>query len=114
LLSRFGQPRPILVRAANHMIIAGHGVHQAMSELARTEIDALVWDVDQSTADQYLVADNRFSELDFRLRSAARFECQPALNIDPRSASKIDPPAWWLLPVVHRGDPRVAERPLRG
>ena len=32
-------------------------------------------------------------------------ECQPALNIDPRSASKIDPPAWWLVPVVHRGVP---------
>src|SRR5271166_5418803 len=41
-------------------------------------------------------------------------ECQPALNIDPRSASKIDPPAWWLVPVVHRGDPRDAECPSRG
>src|SRR5271169_4685247 len=31
--------------------------------------------------------------------------CQSALNIDPLSASKIDPlPAWWLVPVVHRGD----------
>ena len=40
--------------------------------------------------------------------------CQPALNIDPRSASKIDPPAWWLVPVVHRGDPRDAECPSRG
>jgi hypothetical protein len=41
-------------------------------------------------------------------------DCQPALNIDPRSASKIDPPAWWLVPVVHRGDPRDAECPSRG
>ena len=40
--------------------------------------------------------------------------CQPALNIDPRSASKIDPPVWWLVPVVHRGDPRDAECPSRG
>ena len=42
------------------------------------------------------------------------YQCQPALNIDPRSASKIDPPVWWLVPVVHRGDPRDAECPSRG
>jgi ParB-like chromosome segregation protein Spo0J len=59
----FGQPKPILARTANHMIIAGHGVHQAMAELGRTDIEVLLWDVDQSTADQYLIADNRFSEL---------------------------------------------------
>ena len=41
-------------------------------------------------------------------------ECQSALNIDPRSASKIDPSARRLVPVVHRGDPRVAECPQRG
>jgi hypothetical protein len=40
--------------------------------------------------------------------------CQSALNIDPLSASKIDPPAWWLVPVVHRGDPRAAECPCKG
>ena len=45
------------------MIIAGHGVHQAMAELGRTDIEVLLWDVDQATADQYLIADNRFSEL---------------------------------------------------
>jgi len=42
--------------------------------------------------------------------------CQSALNIAPPSASKIDPhrPSRWLVPVVHRGDPRGAECPLRG
>jgi hypothetical protein len=29
--------------------------------------------------------------------------CQSALNIDPRSASKIDPLRYRLVPVVHRG-----------
>jgi transposase-like protein len=42
------------------------------------------------------------------------YVCQSALNIDPRSASKIDPSARRLVPVVHRGDPRVAECPQRG
>ena len=40
-----------------------------------------------------------------------RGRCQSALNIDPPSASKIDPSARRLVPVVHRGDPRVAECP---
>jgi hypothetical protein len=39
--------------------------------------------------------------------------CQSALNIDPRSASKIDPAQVRHVPVVHRGDPRVAECPMR-
>jgi hypothetical protein len=41
-------------------------------------------------------------------------ECQSALNIDPRSASNCDPLSVVLVPVVHRGDPRVAECPMRG
>jgi ParB-like chromosome segregation protein Spo0J len=61
-IGHFGQPRPILVRAANRMIIAGHGIHQVMTELGR-DIDVLLWDIDQATADQYLVADNRLGEL---------------------------------------------------
>ena len=49
-----------------------------------------------------------------RFDGDAQFWCQSALNIDPRSASKIDPSARRLVPVVHRGDPRVAECPQRG
>ncbi|HEY3795142.1 MAG TPA: ParB N-terminal domain-containing protein [Bradyrhizobium sp.] len=62
-VKRFGQPRPILVRADNRMIIAGHGVHQAMDEAGEKQIDVLLWEVDQKTADAYLLADNRFAEL---------------------------------------------------
>src|SRR5215469_5626358 len=48
--------------------------------------DVLLWDVDQATADQYLVADNRFSELsksdpDRRLQAAAGLT-------EPRCASE--------------------------
>jgi hypothetical protein len=42
--------------------------------------------------------------------------CQSALNIDPLSASKIDPCFWHdfaLVPVVHRFSGRAAECPLR-
>jgi ParB-like chromosome segregation protein Spo0J len=64
-IQKFGQPRPILVRQANRMMIAGHGVCEAMKQAGRTEIDVLFWDVDQKTADAYLVADNRFGELSY-------------------------------------------------
>jgi hypothetical protein len=40
-IAKFGQARPVLCRAANRMIIAGHAVHLAMTELGRTEIDCL-------------------------------------------------------------------------
>lgn len=62
-IRKFGQPRPILVRQGNHMIIAGEGVWTAMRQAGEPQIDVLLWDVDQHTADAFLVADNRFGEL---------------------------------------------------
>jgi hypothetical protein len=62
-LQKFGQARPLLVRAANRMIIGGHGVWEAAKQLGWDRIDVLLWDVDQPTADMYLVADNRLGEL---------------------------------------------------
>lgn len=62
-IKRFGQPRPILARLANRMIIGGHGVWLAMRQAGELQIDVLLWDVDQRTADAFLVADNRFTEL---------------------------------------------------
>jgi len=63
---RFGQVRPILVRAQNRMIIAGHGVHLALRQAGATSVDIILWDVDQRTADGFLLADNRFGELSHR------------------------------------------------
>lgn len=62
-IDRFGQPRPVLARKANSMLIAGHAVHMAMLRAGRPEIEVLLWDVDQATADAFLEADNRFGEL---------------------------------------------------
>jgi ParB-like chromosome segregation protein Spo0J len=62
-IERFGQPRPVFVRKENRMLIAGHGIHQAMRDLGHGEIDVIFWDVDQKTADEYLLADNRLGEL---------------------------------------------------
>ena len=43
-----------------------------------------------------------------RVRGIATSACQSALNIDPLSASNIDPSCGReeVVPVVHRGDPR--------
>jgi ParB-like chromosome segregation protein Spo0J len=62
-IRRFGQPRPVLARRQNRMLITGHGIYQAMAELGLIEIDVIFWDVDQQTADEFLLADNRLAEL---------------------------------------------------
>jgi hypothetical protein len=93
--------RPLLDRLG----AAGAATLAAAAGMAR-------WSVEAQTAWlPVMVAIQPLHGLTFALLHLA---CQPALNIDPRSASKIDPPAWWLVPVVHRGDPRDAECPSRG
>jgi len=62
-VKRFGQTRPVLVRRANGMIIAGHGVTEACRRAGLTEIDVLRWDVDQETADAFMLGDNRLGQL---------------------------------------------------
>jgi ParB-like chromosome segregation protein Spo0J len=58
-IRRFGQPRPILVRAANKMIIAGHGLKQALERAGEAQADVILWNVDQETADAFMLADNQ-------------------------------------------------------
>ena len=62
-LRKDGQTKPVLVRKANNMLIAGHGVTMAMRRLGLPEIRAVLWDVDQATADRYMLADNRLGHL---------------------------------------------------
>jgi ParB-like chromosome segregation protein Spo0J len=85
-IKRFGQPRPILVRQENMMIIAGHGVWQAMREAGLRDIDVLLWDVDQKTADGYLVADNRFGELSYSDQARRRALLE---DVDPDDYDSI-------------------------
>jgi ParB/RepB/Spo0J family partition protein len=60
---RFGQTKPILVRKADRVIIAGHGMLRAMKQAGAAQVDVLAWETDQATADQYMLADNRHGEL---------------------------------------------------
>jgi ParB-like chromosome segregation protein Spo0J len=62
-LMRFGQPKPILVRKANNMIIAGHGLWEACRRAGMREVVVQLWDVDQKTADAFLLADNRLATM---------------------------------------------------
>lgn len=61
-IKEFGQPRPILVRKENSMIVGGHGVSMAMHAAGKTEARVLLWDVDQDTADAFMIADNEHSK----------------------------------------------------
>ena len=62
-LRRDGQTKPVLARAANRMLIAGHGVTEAARRLGLPELVVMLWDVDQATADRVMLADNRLAEL---------------------------------------------------
>lgn len=62
-IRRFGQPRDILVRAANRMIVAGHGVAEACKRAGLADVGVMLWDVEQKTADAYMLGDNRLASL---------------------------------------------------
>lgn len=62
-LARFGQRKPIVVRRADGVVIAGNHTLAAALELGWTEI-AVSWaDDDEATAKAYALADNRTSTL---------------------------------------------------
>lgn len=62
-LDRFGQRKPIVVRASDRTIIAGNHTWQAARQLGWSEIAAVLVDDDQATAQAFALADNRTSEL---------------------------------------------------
>jgi ParB-like chromosome segregation protein Spo0J len=64
-LKRFGQPKPILVRAENRQIVAGHGIWTAAKRLGLPLIDVALWDVSEETANTFMLADNRLGDLSF-------------------------------------------------
>ena len=62
-LRRFGQQKPIVVQASSRYIVAGNHLWHAAKALSWGEIAANVEDMDDRTAEAYLIADNRTSEL---------------------------------------------------
>lgn len=62
-LSRFGQRKPIVVRASDRQIVAGNHTWMAARKLGWTEIAAVIVDDDDATAKAYALADNRLGEL---------------------------------------------------
>ncbi|MEY5098779.1 MAG: hypothetical protein RJA36_1498 [Pseudomonadota bacterium] len=62
-IREFGQPKRILVRAANKMIVAGHGVWEAMRLAGLSEINVALWEVPQRVADAFMLGDNRLADL---------------------------------------------------
>lgn len=61
-IRKFGQPKPVLARKENRMLIAGHGVWESCQRAGLPKIKVMLWDVDQATADAFMVADNRHPE----------------------------------------------------
>ena len=57
-----GQYRPLLARRENRMLIAGHGVRMAALKLGWQTIKVAFWNVDQHTADDTMLGDNKHSD----------------------------------------------------
>jgi hypothetical protein len=62
-LRRFGQRKPIVVRASDRQIIAGNHTWQAAKQLGWSHIAAVLVDDDLTTSQAFALADNRTSEL---------------------------------------------------
>jgi len=62
-LARFGQRKPIVVRASDRQIIAGNHTWMAAKQLGWTEIAAVLVDDDTATSQAFALADNRTAEL---------------------------------------------------
>lgn len=62
-VKKFGQPKPILARRENAMIVAGHGILEACRRAGVTEVEVDLWNVDQQTADLFMVGDNQLPKL---------------------------------------------------
>ena len=62
-LKRYGQRKPIVVRAADMIVEAGNGTLEAARALGWDVIAAVIVDDDPTTATGYAIADNRSAEL---------------------------------------------------
>lgn len=62
-LRRFGQQKPIVVQESTRYIVAGNHLWRAAVALGWEEIAANVVPMDDKTAEAFLIADNRTSEL---------------------------------------------------
>lgn len=62
-VEEFGQMRPVLVQKSTGFVIAGNGTYKAMRQAGAAQIAAVFADVDDITAERYLVADNRTQQL---------------------------------------------------
>lgn len=62
-LAVYGQVKPIVVRRANNVVIAGNGTLAAALSLGWTHLAAVFVEMDGATAAGYAIADNRTSDL---------------------------------------------------
>jgi hypothetical protein len=62
-LKRFGQRRPVVVRAEDRVVMAGNGRLVAARRLGWKRIAAVITDDDPATAAAYAIADNRSADL---------------------------------------------------
>lgn len=82
-LARFGQRKPIVVRASDRQIIAGNHTWQAARQLGWTKIAAVLVDDDTATSQAFALADNRTAELGSYDDALLLELIQSVGNVDP-------------------------------
>lgn len=74
-LCLYGQVKPVVVRKATNVIIAGNGTHRAATELGWTKIAASFVDMSEVQAAGYGLVDNRSAELaKWNFKNVARLD----------------------------------------
>jgi ParB-like chromosome segregation protein Spo0J len=62
-LTQFGQVTPIVVQASTGFVVKGNHTRMAAIQLGWTQIQAIVMEMDDATARDYLLVDNRTSDV---------------------------------------------------
>lgn len=89
-LSLYGQLKPIVVRRADRVVVAGNGTLEAAKALGWTKIAANIVEMDAVSAAGYGLADNRTAEL-------ARWDNEIVARLDQLLEDAEHPQVGWTL-----------------
>lgn len=110
-LARFGQRKPIVVRASDRQIIAGNHTWQAAKQLGWQQIAAVLVDDDTATSQAFALADNRTAELGSYDDALLLELIQSVGNIDPELLGEAGWSEAAIQELVERIDPGLPDVP---
>lgn len=110
-LARFGQRKPIVVRASDRQIIAGNHTWQAARQLGWTKIAAVLVDDDTATSQAFALADNRTAELGSYDDALLLELIQAVGNVDPELLGEAGWSEQAIADLIAQVDPGLPDAP---